>query len=311
MSHMNERLPPKLDTFSPLTEIGTTRRFATFKGTYENQPVFIKTAVDPTLKGDLVLEAVGLTNMKELDNFETLYKVPSIIAVSPDYIMTEWALGRPMKDDFESGNMEMVDTWLSYLVDLYVFIDGKSNGTLGATRFNRPDRKSNVEQALDNLESLNFRDYMDSVMIDRMAAYIPTIIPTTETRFTNGDLQPSNLLVSEEGVPTVVDCESCSWLWPRHYNIVNFIFNYGARYPEMIKKFKDMLHQYCMKLEIDPYASKDAFNISAAMRCLQMVEERLAAQSYSQGQNNQFTPRIRTYIESSMARIATGNLFVE
>jgi hypothetical protein len=303
---MAELIPSK---YKPVRVIRSNHRFATFEGRINGQKVFIKRVVDPKLQERLLIEATGLVNMKQIDSRKSLYKVPKVIEITLKYIVTEWVNGHPMEDAFVSTNTKAVEMHLSYLVDLYTFIDQRSSGGVGITRFNQPDKVPSVEKVMKALDKLDFREQVDSYLIEKMVEYVTTTIPETETRFTNGDLQPGNLIVDDH-LPTVVDCEACSWLWPRHYNVVNFVFNYGAKYPDMSDKLKSMFYEYCSRLDINPEQSVRAFNISAAMRCLQIVEEQLTVHDVEVVDKKELTQEMRSYVEKVMSRIANNQLFV-
>ena len=291
---MPEKIP---DKYQPLKEIQTNHRFSTFEGLLENKKVFIKFAVDPELKERLSIEANGLRSMRQLDPNEMLYHVPSVIELTDDYIVTEWAEGAPMADDFAQKNLVNVEYDLSYLVRLYSFIDQTVD-----TRVKMGDI---IERAVDkhitNLKTLEYEKYVDKKLIDRLVEYIRANTESIETRTTNGDLQPGNIMVAKNTKPTIIDCETYRDSWPRHYNIVNFVFNYGAEYPELLDKFRNMLDEYGQVINVNPSDDVVSFNFSAAMRSLQIIEERLS------GDN--FNSEIKDYVETSVLNILGGRLF--
>lgn len=299
-----------LEVYGPLRTIRQTHRFAAFEGKRDGKPVFIKQAVDPKFRERLLTEATGLVAMKEIDPLETLYRVPAVVELTSEYIVTEWASGYPMGEDFSAGKGEAIDAHLPYLAQLYAFIDQRSSGNTGVTRFNQPGKQSNVNKALEALEKLDFRAHIDGPLIEQTVQYITRVLPKTETRFTNGDLQPGNLMIDGKGVPILVDCETCSWLWPRHYNIVNFICNYGSRYPTLARNFRDMFREYCEQSGVTTEESIDAFNVSAAARCLQIVQEQLTVYD-DLNEKKSLDPSLKLYIEKMMGNIAAGEIFLK
>lgn len=298
-----------MEKYGPLREIRATHRFLAFEGQLDNRKVFIKQAVDTRLRERLLAEAAGLMAMSEIDPLETQYQVPGLIELNPEYIVTEWASGYPMEEDFTQNRQAAIAAHLPYLAALYSFIDQRSGDGHGMTRFNRPGKKANVKVALDALHELDFERHIDKSLVEQTAVYITRVLPETATRYTNGDLQPGNLLIDGEGVPTVVDCETCSWLWPRHYNIVNFVFNYAAKYPALAHNLRDMFREYCEHIGVVAEESIDAFNVSAAARCLQMVQEQLTAYGSETTTEKTLDPAVRAYVEATMGRITSGKLF--
>jgi len=294
---MNETIIP--DSYQPLTEIRTNKRFSTFEGRRNGERVFIKYPVSDELKGRLVDEAAGLQAMRQLDPNESLYRVPSVIELTDTYIVTEWAEGKLMEEDFKVFNTEAIERHLEYLIRLYAFVDqAAASGVASVEATN-----TTIDKTLARLSSLNFESYVDEKLVQQIAEYIRTQTPHIETKATNGDLQPGNIFVSEGAPPTVVDCESYRDIWPRHYNIINFVFNYGAAYPGLQSALRVMLESYAEKAGVVLKDSTDTFNISAATRTLQMLEERLSGEGLSDD--------AKRYITNAIRNILEGHLFNE
>lgn len=293
---MPETIP---DKYQPSKEIRTNHRFSTFEGLFGDKKVFIKFAADPELKERLPLEANGLRAMRQLDPNEMLYHVPSVIELTDDYIATEWAEGTPMADDFKEKDSVKVEHDLSYLIRLYSFIDQTANtGVKMGDIANKA-----VDKHLSNLKAFEYDKYIDEKLVDKLAEYIRANAELIETRTTNGDLQPGNIMVADGTKPTVIDCETYRDSWPRHYNIVNFVFNYGADYPELSDKLRNMLVEYGQVISVNPSDDVVSFNVSAAIRSLQIIEERLSDGNFNLG--------IKNYVETSMRNILGGRLFTE
>jgi aminoglycoside phosphotransferase (APT) family kinase protein len=214
---MTELIP---NSYQPLREIRTNQRFSTFEGLLENKKIFVKIAIDAKLKERLSIEANGLKGMKQLDPNEALYHVPNVIELTNDYIATEWAEGKPMVNDFEGGDIAKIELDLKYLVRLYTHIDQVGN--------NKVDIRDSIQKAVDkslkNLDALKYQEYIDAELVKALVQYIRTHADAIEARTTHGDLQPGNVMVSDDNKPTIVDCETYRDSWPRHYNIVNFVF---------------------------------------------------------------------------------------
>ena len=294
----------RISRYGLLKEVRTNHRFATFQGVLDGGRVFIKQAVNPALQERLLLDAVGHITMRELDRLESVYRVPAIIEVSSDFIVTQWADGAPMQEDFRRGNERVMTNHLAYLLKVYLFIDQRSSGVKGVTRFNLPDEESGITRILDALKKRELHAAISTELVEQTTSYVNKKVNTLETRFTNGDLQPGNILVVSGSMPTLVDCETCSWLWPRHYNIVNFLVNYGIQHPWLMSEFEGMFSEYCRQLEIIPEKTLDAFNVSAAMRCLQMIEENFS-------DHGGISSQTRAYIETIMERIVSDKLFID
>lgn len=301
----------ELAQYEPLTEISANLRFATYRGELEGENVFVKVAANDETRELLLTEATGLVNMRELDMNERFYRTPSVITVTPDYIVTSWADGHPMKDDFK-GDDRRVAGHLNYLAELFAFVDSRTSGSLGVTRYNRPGKQHGVDEILAKLESVEYGRHIDAGLVRGIAEYARGAIPGAETRFTNGDLQPSNLLIDTTGKVTVVDCESCSWLWPRHYNIVNFIFNYGSAFEWLRPQLPHFFNDYCQKTGIDASQAVDAFNLSAAMRCLQIIYENLGHHmNMNKTPSAQLSSHLKTYVTAVIQRILSKQLFFQ
>lgn len=300
---------PTLTDYEPLTVIRKNFRFETYKGVRQDQPVFVKVSTSDKTAHKLLLEATGLINMRELDAKGAYYRVPEVIELGADYIVTSWAEGSPMADDFKEDSPRLTEH-LKYLNDLYLFVDSRSNGGVGVTKFTRTDKQDTVDRIQKKLTSAEFNNQIDRQLIDNLANYIREVEPTVETRFTNGDLQPSNLLVAEHGAITVIDCESCSWLWPRHYNLVNFAFNYGWHFPWLRSQLKNMLEEYCRKSELDINNQLDAFNITAAMRSMGILYEFFDLQIQA-GTELKLDAGLKEYVETTARQILDHKLFLD
>ena len=295
-SDMTEIIPEK---YQPSREIRTNHRFSTFEGALGDKKVFVKFAVDPELKDRLPAEAAGLRAMRQLEPNETLYRVPSVLELTDDYIATEWAEGTPMANDFEEMNSAKIMQDLSYLVRLYAFIDQHpdSGAKLGDIVNNAIDKN------IANLQTLEYGKYVNEKLVAELAEYIRANAGRVETRTTNGDLQPGNIMVADGIKPTVIDCESYRDAWPRHYNIVNFVFNYGTEYPALRGELKDMLVEYGHVIGVNPDDDVVSFNISAAVRSLQIIEERLSG--------GDFSLEIKNHVEATIHNILNGQLFTK
>ncbi|RYX78649.1 hypothetical protein EON76_02915 [bacterium] len=291
---MSEIIP---DRYQPFREIRTNDRFSTFEGLLEDKKVFIKFAADPKLKDRIPLEARGLAAMQQLDPDESYYHVPGVIELGDNYIVTEWANGASMANDFEAMDMDRVDHDLDYLRHLYSFID---HTPMADVNMEDVINKS-VDKSLGNLQALVYEKHVDEALVLKTAEYLRVNGKVIEPRATNGDLQPGNIMIADGYMPTIIDCESYRDTWPRHYNIVNLAFNYGARYPVLRDKLNNMLSSYREGIGISSKSDVVDFNVSAAMRSLQIIEERLT--------DHDFNPEVKDYAESAMRSILAGQLF--
>jgi len=291
---MPEIIPHK---YLPVAEIRTNQRFATFAGELEGKKVFIKYAVDGELRERVRAEADGLDEMRRLDPSEAIFHVPGVVECTDNYIVTEWAYGVPMAEDFKEQHLAKVEHDIAYLVHIYAFIDQTAARGVGAeTLSEQVDNKH-----IPALRALEYKNHVDSRLVDGVVAFIKSNAELTETRATNGDLQPGNLMIGEDSLPTVIDCESFGTHWPRHYNIVNFIFNYGAEYPGLRARLAGMMGDYGLAVNVNPHEESASFNVSAAIRSLQIIEERLSGDG--------LTPEVKAYVEAAMQNIVAGRLF--
>ncbi|MFZ1250167.1 MAG: phosphotransferase [Candidatus Microsaccharimonas sp.] len=293
---MQQDVPEK---YQPSNEIRSNQRYAAIEGSFDNHKIFLKYPIDERLKNKLPVEAAGLEAMKALDRNETKFKVPSVIELTDEYIATEWAEGRPMKEDFIQNDFEAVSNDLDYLIQLYAYMDEKALGTDAPTHFNGEAAR----KLIDELRELGAERYVSDSLLESVAQYIDRTSPSIETKPTNGDLQPGNIMVSDGLLPTVIDCEGFRDSWPRHYNVVNFVFNYSVEYPDLVPSLTIFFTNYCKRLNVNPLDNLDTFNISAAMRSLQIFKEHLNGDGI-------INPELEKYVKNTMLNILEGKLFL-
>jgi hypothetical protein len=297
---------PELDQFEPLRQITGNHRFITYQGMSDGVPVFLKVPANERLQERLKSEAEGMAELARRDKDETLYRVPKLIEVTPGYIATEWVDGYSMSEDFESGDQAKIKADVDYLVKLYAFFDAFPGGQ-GVTRFNLPDEKPQTVVTLEKIAELGADKSIDMNLAKEVASYIENALPATETRYTHGDLQPGNILYRTDGKPVIVDCETRSPLWPRHYNIVNFTFNYSRKYPQLHAVLSAAFWAYCDVVKVDATQHSDAFNVSAGMRALQLtIEKQLDAQR----ENKTISSDDAAYINIMMRKVVSNKLFI-
>lgn len=298
-----------LQYLGPLLEVRLTHRFATYRGTLDGRPVFVKVVVDTELIDRLQSEVEGMSKMERLDAQRALYSVPRLIERGDRYLVNEWVEGHSMSLDSQSITTPKVKNHLNYLVDLYAFIDSQEPTGRGVTRFNEPGQKTGVAQILQELEDFAWRQEIDEGLVNKTCSYIERVLPNTETRFTHGDLQPENIILTSERGVYLVDFEACSDLWPRHYNIVNLIMQYAVRYPALQEDLQGMFDQYCLAREVDRISEVDAFNVSSAMRSIQIIYEWLSSERRNGTDSPHLTDAQRKYLEDIMVNISSGKLF--
>lgn len=280
-------------------------RYAAYSGTYNGQKVFIKTAVDPKLHAGIQSEAIGLERMASLDPDQRHYSVPAVLDVSEGGIVTSWADGPLMQDVYKRHHAQHSAT----LIDLYSYLDSKSVSQIGTTRFNRPDQENRITKTMKRLEALEYGKHIDRGLVEATAKFAMNAASTIETRFTHGDLHPGNIIVTSNR-PWIIDCESCDDLWPRHYNIVNFVFNYGMPPSSWMREhLADCFKGYFFKIQIDPAEHMTQINFSAAVRCLQSLVEILGGNT--EAGKECLEDFQHYYLTNTMQRIVDGELFVE
>lgn len=281
-------------------------RYSVSSGVLDGRPVFIKTAIDPALKAGIANEAAGLKAMRTLDPMQTHYSTPQVLCLTDDTIVTTWADGELM---IKKLDQLTVTQYHHTLIELFLFLDGASPGSVGITRYNRPNEENNVEKTMKQLEGLHYEKHIDHNLVEKTAHYALSHMTTIETRFTHGDLQPNNIIVTPKNQLWVIDCESCDKLWPRHYNLVNFVFNYGVHSDLWRKRsLMSAFDTYFAKLGINPHTIIDQINFSAAMRCLQRINEELG--DHTEVGKGILPVHLHDYLVANMKLITEGQLFV-
>jgi predicted Ser/Thr protein kinase len=281
-------------------------RYATFSGIYNGEKVFIKTATGSEQKDGVKSEVDGLKAMRALDPTQTHYLTPKLLHLSEDTIVTTWADGELMAKGL---NQYTAEPSFKRLANLYHFIDKSSVGGIGTTRFNRPGQDNGVEKTMLRLRELEYQKHIDRQLVARTAEYALSVVSTIQTRFTHGDLQPGNIIISPNDNLWVIDCESCDQLWPRHYNLINFVFNYGAQPSNWLKdSLSKLFDHYFLLHAIDPNEILNQINFSAAMRCLQSINEQLG--DHTEPGKDALPSHIYSYLTASMKLITDGQLFV-
>lgn len=297
---------PDLPAFEPLEQITANHRFETYRGTYDGKPVFLKIPVEDRLKDRLKNEIEGIQEFYKHDPEGSLYRVPKIIKLHDDYLVTEFISGYQMSLDFDRGDKDKILKDIAFLVDTYLFFDNFPGG-IGNTRFNLPRQKPKTTQILEQLNELDKSMLFDNELARKMIEYIDHIASELETRYTHGDLQPGNVIVTD-GAPVIVDFETCSSTWPRHYNIVNFVINYKQKYPELRDVLADAFWHYCERAGVDPRARVDTFNAIAGMRSIQMMVEMLLD---SQRSGEPIEKQAIDYVNANVEAILEDKLFID
>ena len=250
------------------TVIRKNLRYETYSGNIDNQKVFVKKLVNPNLRNSLLREISGLISMYELDPEEKIYQVPKLISFENDTLITTWVDGLLMLEKFNEG---VVEESVLTLFNLYKYLDSCTTSGIGITRFNKPDKPSNIQVTLERLKSVDIGKYIDEDLILKLGKLLDTNLPKIETRFTHGDLQPGNIIEGSDNKPVIIDCEACSWLYPRHYNIVNFIFNYCMKYED--SSYLEYLNRYFEYIGMNIEENIDLVNFTAGLRVLHSFDE--------------------------------------
>lgn len=290
--------------------IAKNLRFAAYQGLLKDEKVFIKTALQEDLHQSIWKEAAGLTIMYELDPEARFYRVPKVLYISGDTLITSWAEGHPALEYFESKNLEAVSKHINFLLELYAYLDSKTTSSVGVTRVNQPGKQNGIEKALERIGEIGQKNPIDMKLFREVGAYAKGLETIVENRFTHGDLQAGNVLVNGNDVPTIVDCEGCSFLWPRHYNIVNLVFNYTLNHGEWLgEDLEAAFWKYFEVVGIDPKDAAYQINFSASLRCLQSISEQLMGHS-TEGLDA-LPKHIEDFIVKAMKNIVEGKLFLE
>jgi Phosphotransferase enzyme family len=286
-------------------------RFAAYSGMYNGNKVFIKVAQADDLRQRLWREASGLTEMYELDPAEFHYKVPKVLYVAEDTLVTTWVKGDDMRQEL-LDKQEYLLRWdhLNKLIDLYSYMDGRTASSIGTTRTNQPGKQNGIDKSLERIRELKDKISIDSSLFYKIAVYAKSLQEIVENRFTHGDLHPGNILINRGEVPTLVDCESCSFLWPRHYNVVSFVFNYTLNHKRLLEKeLNKVFFDYFGLVGVDPRDSVDQINFTASLRCLQCVYENLG--NYTGEGLEEISKDKSDFINKCMINILDRKLFIE
>ena len=94
---------------------------------------------------------------------------------------------------------------LEYLTNLYAFIDSQESTGIGITRFNQLNQETGVERISKKLKEFTYSQGIDWELVAKISAYITRVLPKTETRFTHGDLQPGNIMLTDNGQTYLID----------------------------------------------------------------------------------------------------------
>lgn len=280
---MNDRpLGLDLEDLNLLSENDAGRCYSARRKGEEQEQVFVKELKGSALASHIRLQdyLFGLRAMYELDPAQTRYKIPQVIDLASRSLVLAWADGEPMAKSFERNPETALETYGAKLFDLFAYIDSKTTSNKGVTRYNRPNKPTKLDGMVDKLKATNYAEHIDVALIDRLIAYLKENLPEVETRFTYGNLQPGKIFVDATTNPetwTLIDCETCSFLWPRHYSAVNFVFNYTHKYPQLSGRLSQLLLEYLRKLQLDPQQPEAIrqINVSAALRCIGLLIEQL------------------------------------
>lgn len=126
-----------------------------------------------------------------------------------------------------------------------------------------------------------WQKYFDPGLISEIEEYIRRFAPVTET-------------IRCEGVGHELKNDR-----PRHYDLIDFVCEYGADYPGIRAELAQMLEQYFEQLGFDPKEAINQINVAAAMKCLLMIIEK------PELKNTQ-----KQYLEKAMTNIQSGELFL-
>jgi hypothetical protein len=132
-------------------------RFGTYRGEYDGEDVFIKTAVAKDLREAVWQEVAGMLTLSEMDPRQSAYLIPSIKCLCNDTIVTSWINGKVMFDDFVDKNRDAVLDHMTLLIGLFIYIDGKTSSSIGVTRYNpHSDKKTSIDKSLKNLKTPDY-----------------------------------------------------------------------------------------------------------------------------------------------------------
>jgi len=297
---------PHLAPYEPLTLIRENKRYATYRGELHGQSVFIKAARQAELQPRLITEASGLLNLAQLDLHEQYYTVPQVIRVEENALITSWSEGVLMKDEFELGHPQF-ENHLSTLLNLFLYFDAQSSPTGEGNRYTVPGRENAVDSVLFKLRGHGFAEHIDAPLLESLADLVRPRLVGLDKRFAHGDLQPGNILIGGK-VPILIDGEACSWLWPRHYNAINFVVNYTHLSEQLEQRLNQFLTDYFAQLGLDLEAVREHINTIAGVRCLQMAWEELGGYLEDRPMPH-IRPEIKDYVERTAQTILSERIF--
>ncbi len=248
-------------------------RFSTFFAKFGRRKVFVKKANTVKLIKRLYREISGMHILAELDPLKKFYDVPKIIQLDNNTLITTWIEGTPLLDYLE--NHDFFSKYIPKLIRIYGFIDERSPSSKGITILNNPKSKPMIDRLLEKISLTKAATLLNKKKILLIANYAKKHLSSLEAKFAHGDLQPANVLIDKKGNFNIIDCESCSFLWPRHYEIVNFVFNYSYIHPDKAIFLKNCIKDYIKNLQMPKEQILQQLNTIAAIRWLSIIVEQL------------------------------------
>lgn len=267
-------LPPSLQH---LQLIRDNQRSTTWQGEYKGKPVFIKQHKPAP---HITVEEIVRRELWGLQAFDTLsravdlgFAVPRIITHGTDYLVTTFAVGRPMALDpgqpsyheqlrFFAASLAAIDraTELAHRVPAAFDV-----------RFRDPHRS--ITRLQQRFQDINYASTFPQPLIDAAFTYVHDHIDELEARLTHADFTPDNIL-QEGSRRTLIDFESAGLVWPRFYDLVNLTCNRIALNPALAEGCRQIIQMYVARnKEAEPGRRLTQLNTCAMLRTLSLIWE--------------------------------------
>ncbi len=287
------------------------QRFATYKALLQGKKVFVKQARTTRLQESIRAELWGLHSFAELARAQTLpFEIPRILFSGTDFLVTTWAPGNPMR--ITARSMTARED-IAVLADMFASIDS-------ATRLSRyvpsnytmagDGASDEAERVTNVLSTVPYGDYFDKRVVGKAIAKLRRDIAIPTARLTHADLTPQHILRTPGGRTTVIDYDSCSLLWPRFYDVVNYAYNAVVHDVESLALSTELLELYFEQIGESVDRHRRSLNVVAAARGLYSIYEHLSAPDEGHNTTDSLTDERVEFIEQSLSLISRGRFFL-
>ncbi len=302
-------LPPNLTDLTPVRE---NQRFATYRATYETQPVFVKQVKHPDLAARIRQELWGLQTFTELaEAYDLPFNLPDVLLNGNDFIVTTWVEGEYANFDPHTPNrMEVIEFFARSLAAIDKITRLKHPMT---PKFDTPGAHGQplTKRLQSRLQDISYQQHFEQALIDSSFAYLEEHLTDLESGFTHGDFTPHNIL-DNHGRRTLIDFESCSLRWPRFYDLVNLTFNRIITEPAIASECVRLAQRYFeINEDADVREHRAQVNTIAMVRSLSMINELMTDPDSYHNTTQSMTPDLAERLRVSMEFILSDEVYFE